>query len=371
MEVVSALPERLWLNVLAYTRRIYAARTLDELVERTFESVRSLVPTDILTFNQVGSTPAQTRHWISPDPIGLSKPDVAAHHYAHLRDHPVYAHYLDTGDPQAYRITDFVSQQRFERTALYDIAFRPTSVTAGIVMFLGTCSVHAALRSTAMPTLGPNSRYTAARPHFAMARQNILALEAARDRGRRFAAQVTVDFIVIVEGRAREFAGRSSQLLSTYFPRTERGPTGLPDIVECWLRSIEDSLAHADRPVGTLAPFVADAPGRQLVIRPLVDAPEAILLLEERLTALDDALRTNLPLSKREREVLLWVSEGKTARDIAAILDVSPRTVHKHLENIYGKLGVANRVAAIREVYRLAEAPVQPARGLRPRVGAR
>jgi DNA-binding CsgD family transcriptional regulator len=360
LEVVSALPERLWLNVLAYTRRIYAARTLDDLVERTFESVRSLVPTDILTFNQVGSTPAQTRHWINPDPIGLSRPEVAAHHYAHLRDHPVYAHYLDTGDPQAYRITDFVSQQRFEQTALFDIAFRPTSVTAGIVMFLeARAPVHAALAFHRDANFSDQELRVIQllRPHFAMARQNILALEAARDRGRRFAAQFTVDFIVIVEGRVREFAGRSSQLLSTYFPRTERGPAGLPDILDCWLRTVEDSLAHADRPVGTLAPFVADAPGRQLVIRPMLDSPEAILLLEEKLTALGAALRTNLPLSKREREVLLWVSEGKTARDIAAILDVSPRTVHKHLENIYGKLGVANRVAAIREVYRLAEAP--------------
>ena len=360
MEVVSALPERLWLDVLAYTRRIYAARTLDDLIERTFESVRSLVPTDILSFNQVGPTAAQSRHWINPDPIGLSRPEVAARYYPYLRDHPVYAHHLDTGDPRAYRITDLVSQQRFEQTALYDVAFRPTSVTAGIVMFLeARAPVHAALSFQRDANFSDQElRVTQLlRPHFAMARQNILALEAARDRGRRFAAQFTVDFIVIIEGRIREFSGRSSQLMATYFPRTERGPSGLPDIVDCWLRSIEDSLAHSDRPVGTLAPFIADAPGRQLVIRPLVDAPEAILLLEERLTALDAALRTNLPLSKREREVLLWVSEGKTAREIAAILDVSPRTVHKHLENLYSKLGVANRVAAIREVYRLAEDP--------------
>ena len=358
MEVVSALPERLWLDVLAYTRRIYAARTLDELVERTFEGVRSLVPTDILTFNQVGSTPAQTRHWINPDPTGLSRPEVAIQHYAHLGDHPVYAHYLDTGDPQAYRITDFVSQQRFEQTALYDIAFRPTSVTAGIVMFLeARAPVHAALAFHRDADFSDQELRVIQllRPHFAMARQNILALEAARDRSLRFAAQFTADFIVIVDGRVREFAGRSSELLSTYFPRDERGVRGLPETVDGWLRSIERSLAHADRPVGPIGPFVADASGRQLVIRPLVDAPEAILLLEERLTAMNTAVRATLPLSKREREVLLWVSEGKTAGEIAAILDVSPRTVHKHLENIYSKLGVANRVAAIREVYRLAE----------------
>ena len=120
------------------------------------------------------------------------------------------------------------------------------------------------------------------RPHFAMARQNILALEAARDRSLLFAAQFTADFIVIVDGRVREFAGRSSELLWTTFPRDERGVRGLPETVDGWLRSIERSLAHADRPVaprfGTWQRLSAS--GRQLVIRPLVDAPEAILLLK-------------------------------------------------------------------------------------------
>lgn len=53
-----------------------------------------------------------------------------------------------------------------------------------------------------------------------------------------------------------------------------------------------------------------------------------------------------LPLTPREREVLDWVSAGKTNRDIAAILDASHRTVEKHLERIYEKLGVETRTAA-------------------------
>ena len=61
---------------------------------------------------------------------------------------------------------------------------------------------------------------------------------------------------------------------------------------------------------------------------------------------MNTAVKATLPLSKREREVLLWVSEGKTAGEIAAILNVSPRTVHKHLENIYSKLGVEMSIAA-------------------------
>jgi DNA-binding CsgD family transcriptional regulator len=54
-----------------------------------------------------------------------------------------------------------------------------------------------------------------------------------------------------------------------------------------------------------------------------------------------------VPLTAREREVLEWVAAGKTNRDIASILGASPRTIEKHLERIYEKLGVENRTAAV------------------------
>jgi DNA-binding CsgD family transcriptional regulator len=53
------------------------------------------------------------------------------------------------------------------------------------------------------------------------------------------------------------------------------------------------------------------------------------------------------PLSPRQREVLRWVAAGKADRDVAAILGISPRTVHKHLQNVYAQLGVENRTAAV------------------------
>lgn len=53
-----------------------------------------------------------------------------------------------------------------------------------------------------------------------------------------------------------------------------------------------------------------------------------------------------LGLTSREGEVLSWLSKGKTNRDIAQILGLSPRTVDKHLEQVYAKLGVENRTAA-------------------------
>jgi len=59
------------------------------------------------------------------------------------------------------------------------------------------------------------------------------------------------------------------------------------------------------------------------------------------------ALSPDVPLTPREREVLQWVAAGKTDRDIAAIVGGSVRTVHKHLQHIYAKLGVETRTAAV------------------------
>lgn len=75
---------------------------------------------------------------------------------------------------------------------------------------------------------------------------------------------------------------------------------------------------------------------------------------QERLLKLEDGkrptgpilLKQELELTERESEVLSWLANGKTNREIAQILDMSPRTVNKHLEQIFPKLGVENRTAA-------------------------
>lgn len=50
--------------------------------------------------------------------------------------------------------------------------------------------------------------------------------------------------------------------------------------------------------------------------------------------------------TRREADVLLWITRGKSNLEIGTILDISPRTVKKHLEHIYRKLGVKSRLAA-------------------------
>lgn len=84
-----------------------------------------------------------------------------------------------------------------------------------------------------------------------------------------------------------------------------------------------------------LALLEADRPGETLIRVTEVREDGKITLLH----------RYN-GLTRREAEVLLWVSYGKTNRTISEILGISPRTVNKHLEQVFRKLGVETRAAA-------------------------
>ncbi len=58
-------------------------------------------------------------------------------------------------------------------------------------------------------------------------------------------------------------------------------------------------------------------------------------------------LRNKLKLTFREAEILMWIARGKTNKEIGIILKTSPRTVNKHLEHVFEKLGVSTRSAAV------------------------
>ena len=66
----------------------------------------------------------------------------------------------------------------------------------------------------------------------------------------------------------------------------------------------------------------------------------------------EQLLQQTLALTTRESQVLLWISRGKSNREIGAILDISPRTVNRHLEQVFVRLGVENRAAAVARAVR-------------------
>ena len=57
-------------------------------------------------------------------------------------------------------------------------------------------------------------------------------------------------------------------------------------------------------------------------------------------------LREAFGLTPREADVLLWTARGKSNKDMSEILNISARTVNKHLEQIFIKIGVENRASA-------------------------
>lgn len=64
-------------------------------------------------------------------------------------------------------------------------------------------------------------------------------------------------------------------------------------------------------------------------------------------------------LTERECEVLRLLIQGQSSKEMADHLFVSKRTVDFHLVNLYGKLGVKNRVSAMRVAIRLGFVPAE------------
>ncbi len=96
-------------------------------------------------------------------------------------------------------------------------------------------------------------------------------------------------------------------------------------------------------------PLDAGVPGRSVSFTPIGRTRTNELMVAVEVSTADaheQRLRERFGLTARESDVLLWIARGKSNRDIGEILGLSPRTVNKHLERIYVKLGVENRAAA-------------------------
>lgn len=85
-----------------------------------------------------------------------------------------------------------------------------------------------------------------------------------------------------------------------------------------------------------------------VVVQELGNNEKLLKLVDAGKASGEELLKQSLGLTGRESQVLFWISNGKSNRDIAEILGMSPRTVNKHLEQIFPKLGVENRTAAAR-----------------------
>jgi DNA-binding NarL/FixJ family response regulator len=113
--------------------------------------------------------------------------------------------------------------------------------------------------------------------------------------------------------------------------------TTLPELLTPWLAQ------------GAGEPLLVDDLSEPLLLTALEskDKNEKLLLIEPaNKPEEEDLLKEKFQLTTREAEVLTWIAKGKTNHEIALILDFSPRTANKHLEQIFRKLNVENRTTA-------------------------
>lgn len=168
------------------------------------------------------------------------------------------------------------------------------------------------------------------------------------------------------EGEVQSMSILAEELIHSYFPAvTDRGQD-LPDQLRRWVHRqlSEIELAQADQTLRASPSYqVSNGGTHQLTVR-LSAHPEPgqfLLLLEETkncdLSA--DNLR-RLGLTRREAQVLLLVGQGQTPVEIAETLGMSDRTVKKHLQHIYRKFGVQNRLSAV--MYTLEKLGIIPER---------
>ena len=197
------------------------------------------------------------------------------------------------------------------------------------------------------------------RPHIVQAHRNAEALS----RVKREATLVLTGLeevgrgIVLSgpDGGIRLATQLSRQWLTTYFGRSALRAKRLPDALQRWVKSqMTTTTQGASTVFSARRPLVVEREQTRLVVRLLPARGGNLLLLEQQRTVLVPTSLESLGLSPREAEVLAWVAQGKTDADIGAILRLSPRTVAKHLEHIYDRLGVQNRSAAAALAYTAA-----------------
>jgi len=83
-------------------------------------------------------------------------------------------------------------------------------------------------------------------------------------------------------------------------------------------------------------------------ISPCQNTGEYVLVMEKNSGEWNlESVKHSLGLTFREAEILMWISRGKTNKEVGLILGSSPRTINKHLEHIFEKLGVVTRAAAV------------------------
>ena len=177
-----------------------------------------------------------------------------------------------------------------------------------------------------------------------LARIRVHLANARLTQSARAALDVSGRYLLAVnrQGKVMWATPQAQKLLSDHLGSGSTEEMVLPDALLPWLEQAQKGKGGSKAAAG-----FPDNPELRLYYMGNAGPNEYLLRLAKDTSAnLPPEFTSELGLTTREGEVLSWLSKGKTNRDIAQILGLSPRTVDKHLEQIYAKLGVENRTAA-------------------------
>ncbi len=330
--------------VLDCVREIHAAAA--DFVTLPMAMLRvtaALVPSTLSAFTQVDPVLGESSGFLLP-PEPWTVEWVSSRFQAHIADHPVVAYAQRTRDGQAKAISDFLTARQFHATGLYRELFGPMGIEDQLsIGMVGAAGLMIGL-SFNRARRGFSARDRAVlnllRPHLLQAyvsgRDRQLLRNADGIRRGTVIDRLPVG-LVCVDRRgtvvwATEPAG---QIFSDHFADAGDSIHGLPHAVRLWLRSAGDS------------PFASRRPGFDLWVRrcPLKDG-HAVLLLQENPTTQASPSLAGYGFTPREAQVVAKILAGATAARAATELAISPRTLQKHLERIFDKLGVNSLSAA-------------------------
>jgi DNA-binding CsgD family transcriptional regulator len=350
MEALTHLQHTDYLALLGLIGEVSAACSLDDFRRRAVAALRRLVPSEIASHVEMRPS-ERARSLVEPSDVHFPEGDeILARHGT---DNPLIAHFHRSTDDQVLKLSDFIDRHELHCRELYQHLYRRVGtehqIAFGVPSRKPSIAVMALSRRHRDFDERDRQLLSLARPHLIQAQRNAARLDQMQEA-------ITHGGQGMIEldrnGRARFATRHAEQMLDTYFGRV-RGGSELPDDLREWVRHERSRLAVG---TGSLAPardLVVERAGRRLVARfvPGDDASEADLVLLTETSDFAAVDHAALGLSPREVEVLRLVAHGQTDAQIAEVLVVSPRTIHKHLEHVYEKLGVRTRTAAVHRAF--------------------
>ena len=152
---------------------------------------------------------------------------------------------------------------------------------------------------------------------------------------------------VTLRGRIEWATTSARKLLQRYWPADTGAGNRLPRQIRQWMTVCRKAAVREGESPTEFTPLAINRPSACLTVRYMYDGACSAVLFEEHLLKLSGDRLVSFGLTPREAEVFQWLVQGKSSYEIATILNISVRTVSKHLERIYLQLGVENRHAAV------------------------